>query len=233
MVDGFLGCSNCRVLYPVARGVADLRHPPRSRTHGRARGVPPPPADASAPGTLRLAALIGVARGPATIAVAGNLAGRASGLASLLPDVEVVALAPRFDFRPPRGASHLMASERLPLRDGSLAGIALTGSWAELLLDDATAMPGALRAHRPPGCVPRGRASSSQPGPRGAGERGGRAGGTPRLAADCVCFPPRLRVVFAATRTSRSPASIPRTDVRNGLDQRSFPGLRPGQDRLP
>ena len=138
VVDGFLGCSNCRVLYPVARGVTDLRHPPRSRTHGRARGVPRPTADASAPETLRLAALIGVARGPAMIAIAGNLAGRASGVASLLPDVEVVALAPRFDFRPPRGASHLMASERLPLRDGSLAGIALTGSWAELLLDDAT-----------------------------------------------------------------------------------------------
>ncbi len=138
VVDGFLGCSNCRVLYPVARGVADLRHPPRSRTHGRARGVPPPTAAASAPETLRLAALIGVARGPALIAIAGDLAGRASGLASLLPDVEVVALAPRFDFRPPRGATWLMASQRLPLRDGSLAGIALTGSWAELLLDDAT-----------------------------------------------------------------------------------------------
>ncbi|MCY4646632.1 MAG: hypothetical protein OXE73_07145 [Gammaproteobacteria bacterium] len=137
VVDGFLGCSNCRVLYPVARGVADLRHPPRSRTHRRARAVPPPTADASAPETLRLAALIGVARGPALIAVAGNLAGRASGLASLLPDVEVVALAPRFDFRPPGGASWLMASQRLPLRDGSLAGIALAGSWAEPLLDDA------------------------------------------------------------------------------------------------
>ena len=147
VIDGFLGCSNCRVLYPVARGVADLRHPPRSRTHGRARGVRPPPPDASAAETLRLAALIGVARGPASIAVAGNLAGRASGLASLLPDVEVVALAPRFDFRPPPGASHLMASERLPLRDGSLAGIALTGSWAELLLDDAArclARPGRI-----------------------------------------------------------------------------------------
>ena len=29
-----------------------------------------------------------------------------------------------------------MASDRLPLRDGSLAGIALAGSWAELLLKD-------------------------------------------------------------------------------------------------
>ena len=85
---------------------------------------------------LRLAALIGVARGPALIAVAGDLAGRASELASLLPDVEVVALAPRFHSSPAAGASHLMASDRLPLRDGSLAGIALAGSWAELLLQD-------------------------------------------------------------------------------------------------
>ena len=139
VLDGFLGCSNCRVLYPVAGGVADLRHPPRSRSHRRARGVRPPArADAAEAETLRLAALIGVARGPALIAVAGDLAARASELASLLPDVEVVALAHRFGFSPPPGASYLMASERLPLRDGSLAGIGLTGSWAELLLGEAT-----------------------------------------------------------------------------------------------
>lgn len=137
VLDGFLGCSNCRVLYPVARGVADLRHPPRSRSHRRARTVPPPTSrDASEPDTLRLAAMIGVARGPALIAVAGSLAGRASELASLLPGVEVVAVASRFHSSPPSGATHLMASERLPLRDGSLAGIALAGSWAELLLKD-------------------------------------------------------------------------------------------------
>ncbi len=138
VLAGFLGCSNCRVLYPVARGVADLRHPPRSRSRLPAGGAPPPASrDASQPDTLRLAALIGVARGPALIAVAGNLAGHASGLASLLPGVEVVALAPRFHSSPVPGASHFIASERLPLRDGSLAGIALAGSWAEWLLDDA------------------------------------------------------------------------------------------------
>lgn len=137
VLEGFLGCSNCRVLYPVAGGVADLRHPPRSRSHRRAPGVPPPMSrDAPEPDTLHLAALIGVARGPARIGVVGDLAGRASALASLLHGVEVVALAPRFHSRPPPGASHLMASERLPLRDGSLAGIALAGSWAELLLRD-------------------------------------------------------------------------------------------------
>lgn len=139
VLDGFLGCSNCRVLYPVTRGVADLRYPPRSRSGRRTHRVPPPAsADATERETLHLAALIGVARGPAMIAVAGNLAGRASGLASLLPDVEVVALAPRLDFAPPPGASHFVTSGRLPLRDGSLAGIALTGSWAELLLDEAS-----------------------------------------------------------------------------------------------
>lgn len=148
VLDGFLGCSNCRVLYPVARGVADLRHPPRSRAHRRAHGVPPPMSrDASEPDTLRLAALIGVARGPALIAVAGDLAGHASELAFLLPGVEVVALASRFRSSPPPGASHLMAFERLPLQDGSLAGIALAGSWAELLLKDG------LRCLAPPGRI--------------------------------------------------------------------------------
>ena len=148
VLDGFLGCSNCRVLYPVARGVADLRHPPRSRSHRRARAAPPPTSrSATEPDPLRLAALIGVARGPALIAVAGDVAGHASELASLLHDVEVVALAPRFHSRPPPDATHLLASERLPLRDGSLAGIALAGSWAELLLKDG------LRCLAPPGRI--------------------------------------------------------------------------------
>ena len=71
------------------------------------------------------------------IAVAGRLAGRARDLAALLPDVDVVALAPRFGFTPPPGPNHLLASERLPLRDGSLAGIALAGAWAESLLGEA------------------------------------------------------------------------------------------------
>ncbi len=87
---------------------------------------------------LRLAALIGVARGPALIAVAGDLASRASGLFALLPDVEVAALGPRFDFAPPPGPSHFLVSERLPLRDEALAGIALAGPWAESLLDEAS-----------------------------------------------------------------------------------------------
>lgn len=138
VLGGFLGCSNCRVLYPVVRSVADLRPQPRSRSRTRAHGAPPPTsADASGSDTLRLAALIGVAQGPALIAVAGSVAGRAAELAALLPGVEVVALAPRFHFAPPPGASHLLASERLPLRSGSLAGIAVAGPWAEFVLDEA------------------------------------------------------------------------------------------------
>ena len=136
--DGFLGCSNCRVLYPVEQGIADLRPQPRSRARTRVPGNPPPPsADASGSEALRLAALIGIARGPALIALAGSVAGLGPGLAALLPGVEIVALAPRFDFAARPGASHVLASERLPLRSGSLAGIALAGSWAELLRDEA------------------------------------------------------------------------------------------------
>ena len=137
VLDGFLGCSNCRALHPVERGVADLRHPPRSRARSRTHGAPPATRDDAGSDVPRLAALIGVAGGPAMIAVAGSVAGHAAGLAALLPGVNVVAIAPRFGSTPPRGASHILASERLPVRDGSLAGIALGGTWAELLLGEA------------------------------------------------------------------------------------------------
>ena len=138
VLDGFLGCSNCRALYPVEGGVADLRHQPRSRSRSRTHAGPPPARrDPSGGDVQRLAALIGVAAGPALIGVAGSLAGHASGLAALLPGVDVMAISPRFGFTPPAGASHVLASQRLPVRDGSLAGIGLAGAWAELLLGEA------------------------------------------------------------------------------------------------
>ncbi len=139
VLDGFLGCSNCRILYPVAGGVADLRDPPRSRALARGRGVPrgSRARNAAADEALRLAALMGVVGGGVPVVVAGDLAGRAPELAALLADVGVVALAPRFDPDPPLGITCLMASARLPLADGSVAAIALAGSWAEGLIADA------------------------------------------------------------------------------------------------
>ena len=138
VLGGFLGCSNCRQLYPIERGVADLRPQPGSRS--RARGRDPGSrmsGGASQHDALHVAALLGVTRGPACIAVAGAVARTSPALAALLPGVEVVALAPRFDFGPAPGVNLLLASERIPVRSGVLAGIALAGIWAELLLDEA------------------------------------------------------------------------------------------------
>ena len=187
---GFLGCSNCRALYPVEQSIADLRPQPRSRSRTRGHGVPPPAsAGASESDALRLAALIGVAQGPALIALAGSVAGLGSDLAALLSGVEIVALAPRFDFTAPPGASHVLASERLPLRTGSLAGIALAGSWAELLLDEA------LRCVSPSGRIvllgasPQMRTRFSQPTPYGAGERARNSGWVPAFSGGAALLP--------------------------------------------
>lgn len=135
VATGFLGCSNCRVLYPVERGIADLRPQPRSRARERepASGA----TGASGRDALHLAAMLGVTQGPAHVAVAGGAAPSAPALAALLPGVEIVALAPRFALAATHEASHLLVGAQIPLKSGTLAAIALAGAWAEAVLHEA------------------------------------------------------------------------------------------------
>lgn len=138
--EGRLGCANCRQLYPVRAGEADLRFPP---------GVPPVAVGEGGRGSveedaaLRLAALLGVAEGPALLLLAGPLADLGEALARCLPDVEVVAVRPVAGGGTAAGVSPLVAGARLPLRDRSVHGIALAPPVAEIWWSEA------LRVRRP------------------------------------------------------------------------------------
>ncbi|MBW3533907.1 MAG: hypothetical protein KY453_01605 [Gemmatimonadetes bacterium] len=87
VLEGRMGCPNCRDRFPVSRGFGDLRAPPRS-------ALPPvesldaPPAEA----TERLRALLGVAEGPGNLALVGPVVAHAAGLAQRTPETEVVAV---------------------------------------------------------------------------------------------------------------------------------------------
>ena len=143
VLQGFLGCPNCREKYPVARGVADLRPPPRrpmtasDPDAGDAqRGLGPDPTPDPAE-TVRLAALLGVTEGPGTVLVAGKAAAHAGSLAALLSGVEVVALdvGPTPEVTP--GVSRLLSDGRIPFYSGTLRAVALSGACAEALIDEA------------------------------------------------------------------------------------------------
>lgn len=135
VLEGLLGCPNCREKYPVRRGFGDLRAPPRTPLeHEDAPALDEPEEEA----TARLAALLGVARGPGHLLLVGAPAGHAEALAEMLEEVEVVGVHPGLHERDEvPGVSRIAARPGLPLHDRMVRGVALGGVSAEAMLADA------------------------------------------------------------------------------------------------
>lgn len=166
VLEGVLGCPNCRERYPVRGGWADLRGPgSRSaaggpHVHGAAR-LPGSPgsvsgseATAGAAGggdaaadpdasVLRLAAQLGVQEGPAFVLVAGVAAELAAGVAGLVPGLEVVAVGAELaGLGEAPGVSRLAVGDVLPLAAGSMRAVALAGDGAGIALEEAARVVG-------------------------------------------------------------------------------------------
>jgi uncharacterized protein YbaR (Trm112 family) len=126
VLDGDLGCSNCRDTYPVRGGFADLRTPPRASLpapEGRPSEESPDQEE-----TLRLGALLGVTEGPATLLLQGPASSFAKALSQILPAVEMVALdSERARDEERNGVSRLVADSRIPFFPGSFRGVLLSG----------------------------------------------------------------------------------------------------------
>ena len=121
VIDGSLGCPNCRDRFPVEGGFGDLRPPPRS-TRDDAPKIEPP----ASPSAMEVAALLGLTDGPGNVALIGDLAGHATALAGLVPGVEFVGIAPGLrGWEEEEGVSRLSAGASLPFSDGSLRGVGL------------------------------------------------------------------------------------------------------------
>ena len=122
VIEGSLGCPNCRDRFPVEGGFGDLRPPPRSS------GDDAPDIEAPAsPAAIEVAALLGVTEGPGSVALIGDLAGHATALAALVPGVEFVGVAPGLrGWEEAEGVSRLTAGASLPFSSGSLRGVGLS-----------------------------------------------------------------------------------------------------------
>jgi uncharacterized protein YbaR (Trm112 family) len=118
VLEGRLGCSNCREMYEVADGTADLRT--AEGADGEGRGGPDE--------AVRLAALLGLTGEGGTVLVAGPGAELAPGIAALVPGAEVVALTRALIAAGDEpGVSRVAGGPGIPFRDGRLRGVALTG----------------------------------------------------------------------------------------------------------
>ena len=121
VIEGSLGCPNCRDRFPVEGGFGDLRPPPRS-TRDDAPDITPP----ASPSAMEVAALLGLTDGPGSVALIGDMAGHSTALAGLVPGVEFIGIAPGLrGWEEAEGVSRLTAGASLPFSDGSLRGVGL------------------------------------------------------------------------------------------------------------
>ncbi len=133
VLDGTLGCPNCRDAYPIVDGFADLRAPPRRELASGLAGTPREPV---ATEVERMAALLGVVRGPGTLVLVGRPAALAAALAQRVESIHTVGVDAdlgTWDDAP--GVSRLVARPGLPFFSRSLRGVAVDArlgrSWIE------------------------------------------------------------------------------------------------------
>jgi len=121
VIEGSLGCPNCRDRFPVEGGFGDLRPPPRS-TRDEAPELQPP----ASPQAMEVAALLGLSDGPGNVALIGDMAGHATALAELVPSVEFIGIAPGLrGWEEGEGVSRVTTGASLPFSSGSLRGVGL------------------------------------------------------------------------------------------------------------
>ena len=129
VLEGALGCPNCRDRFPITNGFADLRTPPRTDLP---EVIPVGPADAGE--VERIATLLGVVEGPGNIALTGSLTRYAGLLADRMPGVEVIAIAEQVRGDAERaGVSRMVSGVELPFHPGSLRALALAEGKVEHL----------------------------------------------------------------------------------------------------
>lgn len=154
VLEGTLGCANCRERYGIVEGFADLR--PSDAHLGAApdgedaegaeeagdAGEPDAGESAAAKGereegdAFRLAALMGVTEGPGLVLVVGPAAEHSAEISALVEGVEVIAAGPGMLDRPEgQGVSRVALAHRFPFEQGSMRAVVLGGEASDVLLE--------------------------------------------------------------------------------------------------
>lgn len=123
VMTGVLGCSNCRELFPIEKGCADLRPPPRFEVEPAAAPVASGDLE---PGSLQ--ALLGIVRGPGTVVLVGAPAALAHEFGHAVEDLHVVAADPGVRDQPESSVvSRVLVGSVLPFFSRSLRGVVVDG----------------------------------------------------------------------------------------------------------
>ena len=137
VLEGRLGCANCREAYPISGGVADLRWGDTADRRSAADDLEGAPVeDEEKP--LRLAALLGLTGPSQPVAIVTRDAALVGQVQAYLPDTAVLGVSAE---APPEGGEAgmgwLLAGETLPLRSRALGGVVLADGASAALLEDS------------------------------------------------------------------------------------------------
>ena len=133
--EGVLGCPNCRDAYPVHAGFGDLRAPPRRALEAGLAGAP---RDRDAAEAERIAALIGAARGPGTVALVGSPAVHGPAIYHLTEDLQIVGIDADLGSWPEDPSwSRIVCRPGLPFFSRMLRGVGLDGRLGRRWIDEA------------------------------------------------------------------------------------------------
>ena len=134
---GSMGCPNCRDAFPVAKGFADLRAPPRRELLGPTPRKP-------MIDVANLPALLGLVDGTGRIVLAGAPAVLGEEIAQVLPNADVVGIDDSLVGRPEsRLWSRMAARPGFPFRTGVARGCVVDARLGDRILEEAVrvAMP--------------------------------------------------------------------------------------------
>jgi uncharacterized protein YbaR (Trm112 family) len=143
--DGVLGCPNCRDSFPIVDGFADLRAPPRGEIGPGLADSPGGGNGGTEDEASRWVALLGIHRGPGTVALVGSPARNAASLAGAVEDLEVVAVDPDLRSWPDTGGvSRVVSAPGLPFFSQTLRGVVVDGRLAGGILAEAARVVSAM-----------------------------------------------------------------------------------------
>jgi uncharacterized protein YbaR (Trm112 family) len=126
VLEGLLGCSNCREKYSIHAGIVDFGATPEPIS---------PVSDGAA--AVRLAGMLGVTEGPAFLMLAGPATAHAAVIAQMIEDVEVLTIGAAAGTGDGPGINRIYAGgPQLPIASGKVVAVALTGTSAAALLEE-------------------------------------------------------------------------------------------------
>ena len=133
VLEGSLGCMNCRERYLIRGGFCDLA----GNEITKSRNYEITTEGSTNDNGLRLAASLGITEGPALVLLVGPAAMHAAEINQLIPSLEIAAAwGPLEQAAESEGISRFAVGEQLPFRDGSMRAVVLSGDDALTLIGE-------------------------------------------------------------------------------------------------